>query len=209
MTILQGKTCIRSGPGNQTKGRSVHKLFAGAFSGTEVQLVTKVLDFLRKTPEFTKMGEIHELFVLALSLVWFVGATPECKLCWTMGSIMTMHMINHQIRTPPPKRSSSVGQVPATLHKKGISHNLEACNITRTGCINIFGDVRSHQDAIYLSIYLSISIYIYMDGLVASSQVQQHNIWKHKRSPKAYEGSSAISRLSSQGACARGGGRTL
>ena len=30
-----------------------------------------------KTPEFTKMGEIHELFVLPLSLVWFAGATPE------------------------------------------------------------------------------------------------------------------------------------
>ena len=34
--------------------------------------------FLRKkTPEFTKMGEIHELFVLALSSVWFAGATPD------------------------------------------------------------------------------------------------------------------------------------
>ena len=30
-----------------------------------------------KTPEFTKMGEIHELFVLAFFLVWFAGATPE------------------------------------------------------------------------------------------------------------------------------------
>ena len=30
-----------------------------------------------KRPEFTKMGEIHELFVLALSLVWFAGATPD------------------------------------------------------------------------------------------------------------------------------------
>ena len=30
-----------------------------------------------KTPEFTKMCEIHELFVLAFSLVWFAGATPE------------------------------------------------------------------------------------------------------------------------------------
>ena len=29
------------------------------------------------TPGFIKMGEIHELFVLALSLVWFAGATPE------------------------------------------------------------------------------------------------------------------------------------
>ena len=25
------------------------------------------------------MGEIHELFVLALSLVWFAGATPEIE----------------------------------------------------------------------------------------------------------------------------------
>ena len=30
-----------------------------------------------KTSEFTKMGEIHELFVLPLSLVWFAGATPD------------------------------------------------------------------------------------------------------------------------------------
>ena len=33
--------------------------------------------FPKKTPEFTKMGEIHELFVLPLSLVWFAGATPD------------------------------------------------------------------------------------------------------------------------------------
>ena len=31
----------------------------------------------KKTPEFAKMGEINELFVLALSLVWFAGATPD------------------------------------------------------------------------------------------------------------------------------------
>ena len=36
-----------------------------------------MLVFLRKTPEFTKKGEIHELFVVALSLVWFAGATPK------------------------------------------------------------------------------------------------------------------------------------
>ena len=46
------------------------------------QIGTKVRCELRlssqgKTPEFTKMGEILELFVLALSLVWFAGATPE------------------------------------------------------------------------------------------------------------------------------------
>ena len=32
-----------------------------------------------KTPEFTKTGEIHELFILALSLVWFAGATPDAN----------------------------------------------------------------------------------------------------------------------------------
>ena len=31
----------------------------------------------RKTPEFTQMGAIHELFDSALSLVWFAGATPD------------------------------------------------------------------------------------------------------------------------------------
>ena len=60
---------------NQTKERSVHELFTGAFRNKSSMWI--VLVFLRKTPEFTKMGEIHELFVLALSLVWFAGATPE------------------------------------------------------------------------------------------------------------------------------------
>ena len=31
------------------------------------------------------MGEIHEVFVLALSLVWFVGATPDCKVRKILG----------------------------------------------------------------------------------------------------------------------------
>ena len=29
--------------------------------------------------EFTKMREIHELFVLALFLAWFAGATPDFR----------------------------------------------------------------------------------------------------------------------------------
>ena len=37
-----------------------------------------MLVFLRKNTRIgIKMGEIHELFVVALSLVWFAGATPE------------------------------------------------------------------------------------------------------------------------------------
>ena len=62
-------------PGNQTKERPVHELFPG-HSGTKVRCESRLFS-QGKTPEFTKMGEIHELFVLALSLVWFAGATPE------------------------------------------------------------------------------------------------------------------------------------
>ena len=34
-----------------------------------------------KTPEFTQKWakKIHELFVLALALVWFAGATPDLR----------------------------------------------------------------------------------------------------------------------------------
>ena len=33
------------------------------------------------------MGEIHELFVLALSLVWFAGATPDWGDCTKRGTL--------------------------------------------------------------------------------------------------------------------------
>ena len=46
--------------------------FSRGHSGTKVRYVNRAW-FPKKTPEFTKMGEIHELFVLALSLVWFAG----------------------------------------------------------------------------------------------------------------------------------------
>ena len=63
-------------PANQTKERPVHELFAGAFRNKSSRCESCLFSY-GKTPEFTKMGEIHELFVLALSLVWFAGATPE------------------------------------------------------------------------------------------------------------------------------------
>ena len=50
--------------------------FSQGHSGTKAQCESCLLS-LGKTREFTKMGEIHELFVLALSLVWFAGATPD------------------------------------------------------------------------------------------------------------------------------------
>ena len=52
--------------------------FSRGHSGTKVRNCEFGLVFSRKNkPEFTKMGEIHELFVLALSLVWFAGVTPD------------------------------------------------------------------------------------------------------------------------------------
>ena len=50
--------------------------FSRGHSGTKVQCESCLFS-QGKPPEFTKMGEIHELFVLALSLVWFAGATPD------------------------------------------------------------------------------------------------------------------------------------
>ena len=44
--------------------------FSQGRSGTKIQCESCLFS-QGKTPEFTKMGEIHELFVLALSLVWF------------------------------------------------------------------------------------------------------------------------------------------
>ena len=66
---------VRSGPGKPNQKRPVHELFPG-HSGTKVQCESCLFS-QGKTPEFTKMSEIHELFVLAISLVWFARATPE------------------------------------------------------------------------------------------------------------------------------------
>ena len=60
--------------------------FCWGHSGTKVRCESRL--FSRgKTPEFTKMGEIHELLVLALSWLWFAGATPE-KISATATKIM-------------------------------------------------------------------------------------------------------------------------
>ena len=66
-------------PANQTK-KSQFMNFSRGHSGTKVRCESHLFS-QGKTPEFTKVGEIHELFVLALSLVWFAGATPETSAC--------------------------------------------------------------------------------------------------------------------------------
>ena len=48
--------------------------FSRGKTGTKVRCESRLFS-QEKTPEFTTA--IHELFVLALSLVWFAGATPE------------------------------------------------------------------------------------------------------------------------------------
>ena len=50
--------------------------FSQGHSGTKVQCESCLFSE-GKTPEFRKMSEIHEFFVLAFSLVWFAGATPD------------------------------------------------------------------------------------------------------------------------------------
>ena len=79
---------LRGSPGNfrgslgqewprQTKPKKGQFMnFSQGHSGAKVQCESCLFS-QGKTPEFTKMGEIHELFVLALSLVWFAGATPD------------------------------------------------------------------------------------------------------------------------------------
>ena len=61
---------------NQTKERPVHELFPGAKLEPKFD-VNRACFPKEKHHNSQKMGEIHELFVLALSLVWFAGATPD------------------------------------------------------------------------------------------------------------------------------------
>ena len=71
-------------PQNQESSRQTKPKKGKFMNFSRGQIGTKVrcescLFYQGKTPEFTKMGEIHELLVLALSLVWFAGATPDQK----------------------------------------------------------------------------------------------------------------------------------
>ena len=63
-------------PANQTKERSVHELFTGAFRNKSSMWI--VLVFPRRNTWIHKNGRNFMNFsFLALSLVWFVGATPD------------------------------------------------------------------------------------------------------------------------------------
>ena len=66
-------------PANQTKEKGQFMDFSQGHSGTKVQYESCLFSKGKNTRIHRKMGEIHELFVLALSLVWFAGATPEFR----------------------------------------------------------------------------------------------------------------------------------
>ena len=51
--------------------------FSHGYSETKVQCESCLFPIRKNTRILTKMGEIHELFVFTLSLVWFAGATPD------------------------------------------------------------------------------------------------------------------------------------
>ena len=84
----------RSGPGKPNQKKSQFMNFSQGHSGTNIQC-EPCLFSQGKTPEFTKMGEIHELFVLALSLVWFARAVVD--LCRTrLGLLISARQVDSQ-----------------------------------------------------------------------------------------------------------------
>ena len=86
--------------------------FSQGHSGTEVRDVNRALFSYGKTPEFTKMGEIHELFVLALSLVWFAGATPDANggiLSAGVACVLTLGNPKQHMKRQQPRKVLTLG----------------------------------------------------------------------------------------------------
>ena len=82
--------------------------FSRGRSGTKVQCESCLFS-QGKTSEFTKMGEIHELFVLPLSLVWFAGATPFPH------ALIFLSFVERGEKTPTPKTSALLRKRPVLL----------------------------------------------------------------------------------------------
>ena len=93
--------------------------FSQGHSGTKVQCESCLFS-QGKTTEFTKMGEIHELFVLPLSLVWFAGATPE----WRMKAVRA-----ESRGDPTPKLSRRNGA--SAIHTQVVKLLVKTHRITR------------------------------------------------------------------------------
>ena len=75
--------------------------FSEGHTGTKIQCESCLFS-QGKTPEFTKMGEIHELFVLPLSLVWFAGATPDQRSSFAIAQGLSPVVPDFSLPPPPP-----------------------------------------------------------------------------------------------------------
>ena len=64
----------------------------------------------KNTRIHTKMGKIHELFVLALFLVWFAGAIPDIRVAPLQNEIDAKHFLTSKtnISRRPPDYSSNL-----------------------------------------------------------------------------------------------------
>ena len=127
--------------------------FSQGHSGTKVQCESCLFS-QGKTPEFTKMGDIHELFVLPLSLVWFAGATPE-----NLGSTTTQNLVvkfdgeicggvlvENASDDFPSKRSSKIS--PAKLRRKfatNFAENFANFTLEIAGAYKLVSKKRSLQ----------------------------------------------------------------
>ena len=69
--------CIRSGPGKPNQRKVSSWTFRRGIPEQKFN-VNRACFPKEKHQNSQKWAKIHELFVLALYLVWFAGATPEC-----------------------------------------------------------------------------------------------------------------------------------
>ena len=124
------------------KGQLIN--FLQSHSGTKVQCESCLFS-QGKTPEFTKMGEIHELFVLPLSLVWFAGATPNlgrehfgtrpCQSPSRFG--IRLHFVRPHFPSPNPERAKrqSIGDPHAMDSVSLLSSLLRAGAVKVQNCL--------------------------------------------------------------------------
>ena len=108
--------------------------FSQGHSGTKVQYVNRAC-FPRKTPEFTKKWarNSYELFVLALSLVWFAGATPEKRIHSTL--------LQPKLAIYPPPLDPSYRYRPKGVFGKGVSNRKNTSEM-RQKCVRNASDMR-------------------------------------------------------------------
>ena len=83
------------------------------------------------------MGEIHELFVLALFLVWFAGATPDFGVPFSKGcSFPLFHSAaseRHGAHAGLAPILKSAGKVPSSAHRRKVVVKRETVGMTYMG----------------------------------------------------------------------------